>query len=143
MKLLLITILLGSIKITAYQSKPQNTDSSPFHTSTGARVKQGGCAVSRDLLCGACRKLHKECLRPNYNKKLHYGSTLFIKGHGFVTVNDIMGEYTKQRINRKIVRLPITRQIDIWVPNYKEEHKIFLQYRCGKSDVWEVRQVWN
>lgn len=138
MKLLLITILLGQIKITAYQSLKRDTDSTPFHTSTGKHVIVGGCAISRDMLCGACRKKHRRCDHPDYTKKLHYGDDLYINGHGLVKINDVMGEYTRVRINGKIKRFPITKQIDIWVENKPEESKVFKQYRNGFTEVWKV-----
>ena len=138
MKLLLITVLIGALKITGYQSLKKNTDNTPFHTSTGDHVHSGGVAVSRDLLCTACRRLHKRCAHPEVAGRIHYGDGLYINGHGLVKVNDIMGEYTRQRVNGKIVKIPITQQIDIWVPSLREEQKVFKQYRNGKTEVWKV-----
>jgi 3D (Asp-Asp-Asp) domain-containing protein len=39
-----------SVRSTAYNSIPNQTDSSPFHTATGARTRYGIIALSRDLL---------------------------------------------------------------------------------------------
>lgn len=139
MKLLLVTFLVGSLKITGYQSLVKNTDSSPLYTSTGERTHRGGVAVSRDLLCGACMHLHKRCAHPEVGGRIHYGDDLFIQGHGFVKVNDVMGAYTKQRVNGIVRRIPITQQLDIWCANLKEEKAIFKQYKNGVAEVWNVQ----
>ena len=39
-----------TVRSTAYNSIPNQTDSSPFHTATGARTRYGIIALSRDLL---------------------------------------------------------------------------------------------
>lgn len=38
------------VQATGYSSEPRQTDSTPFITSTGARVRLGVLAVSQDLL---------------------------------------------------------------------------------------------
>ena len=45
-------IFFSSLRVrsTAYNSTPNQTDSSPFYTSTGARTRYGIIALSRDLL---------------------------------------------------------------------------------------------
>jgi hypothetical protein len=124
MKLVLIAVLIGKLTVTSYRSVPSQTDSTPFHTSTGAHVEPGGAAVSRDLLCGACRKLHKRCKHPEYKKKIHYGDWLFVEGYGFRFVNDCMSNTSTIRVNGKRKRRIITNQIDIWVSSYKEEKTV-------------------
>lgn len=124
MKLVYVALLIGELTITSYRSVPQQTDATPYHTSTGAHVEAGGVAISRDLLCGACRKLHGRCKHPEYTKKIHYGDWLFISGYGFRVVNDCMSTTTDIRVKGKWIKRPILNQVDIWVKSYKEEKAI-------------------
>ena len=126
--LLLIATLIGTLTVTSYRAVPEQTDNSPFYTSTGEHVRAGGCAVSRDLLCGACRKLHRRCKHPEYAKKLHYGDWLYIGKYGYRQVNDAMGEYTTHRVKRKKVRTPIRRHIDVFVWTWNQEHAVGVQH---------------
>ena len=121
MNLVFVAVLIGELTVTSYRSIPAQTDSTPFHTSTGAHVEPGGAAVSRDLLCGACRKLHKRCRHPEYAKKLHYGDWLYVDGYGFRFINDVMGKTSTTKVNGRRHKRIITNQIDIWVSSYKEE----------------------
>jgi len=125
--LIIVSWLIGTLTITSYRSVPQQTDSTPFHTSTNERVRSGGAAVSRDLLCGACRRLHARCRRPEVRSKVHYGDYVLVKGHGILRVNDIMGVTKYDKKTKK--RYPITKAIDIWVSSYKEEKAIGVQKR--------------
>ena len=118
MNLVFVAVLIGELTVTSYRSIPAQTDSTPFHTSTG---EPGGAAVSRDLLCGACRKLHKRCRHPEYAKKLHYGDWLYVDGYGFRFINDVMGKTSTTKVNGRRHKRIITNQIDIWVSSYKEE----------------------
>jgi hypothetical protein len=127
MSLTVVAVLIGSLTVTSYRSVPQQTDSSPYHTSTGAHVEPGGAAISRDLLCGACRKLHKRCKHPEYTKKIHYGDWLFISGYGFRFVNDCMSNTTDIRVKGKKKKRLILNQVDIWVKNYQEEKIINIK----------------
>jgi len=124
MNLTVITILVGTLTVTSYRSVPEQTDSTPFHTSTGAHVEPGGVAISRDLLCGACRKLHKRCRHPEYLKKIHYGDWLFIENYGFRFVNDCMSNTSTKKIKGKVKKFVIKNQIDLWVSSYKEEKSV-------------------
>lgn len=124
MKLTLVAVLIGNLTVTSYRSVPQQTDSTPYHTSTGAHVEPGGAAISRDLLCGACRKLHKRCRHPEYQKKIHYGDWLFVEGYGFRFVNDCMSNTSDIRVKGRVKRKLIRNQIDIWVRTYQEEKAI-------------------
>jgi 3D (Asp-Asp-Asp) domain-containing protein len=54
-----------TVRSTAYNSIPNQTDSSPFHTSTGARTRYGIIALSRDLL-----------------KRIPYGSRVRLQDNG-------------------------------------------------------------
>lgn len=139
MDLVLVAIVLGNLTVTSYRSVPEQTDSSPFYTSTGERVKAGGVAVSRDLLCGACRRLHRRCLRPDYPKKLHYGDWLYVDGYGFKYINDVMGATSTTNVGGRRHTRTITNQIDMWVRTPAEEkavgfrslkvHKIKVSYQ--------------
>lgn len=118
---MLILTLIGLLEITSYQSVPQQTDSTPFITSTGERVRRGGCAVSRDLMCPMSMlktpvmRLHTKdtCFLKN---RIHYGDHVWVKGYGVLCVNDTM----HPRIHR---------HIDIWVPSYRAEKRIGVQQR--------------
>jgi 3D (Asp-Asp-Asp) domain-containing protein len=90
-------VLLGAtMSFTSYRSVPEQTDSTPFHTSIGEHVAPGGCAVSRDLL------------KSGYVK---YGDYLYIDGHGLCRVNDVMNKRHRN-------------SVDVWVATYPEEKKI-------------------
>lgn len=84
--------------------------------------------MSRDILCGACRRLHHRCKRPDNPTKLHYGQWLYIERYGFRQVNDVMGAYTTQRVKGKKVRIPIKRQIDIFVWSWEQEHSVGVRH---------------
>lgn len=127
--LVLLTVLVGNLTITSYRPVKEQTDDSPFHTSTGQKVRAGGIAISRDLLCGACRKLHHRCAHPEYAKKLHYGEWLYINDYGFRQINDVMGDYSTVRIKGKKVHIPIRQHVDIFVEKWSEEHAINVRRR--------------
>jgi hypothetical protein len=95
-------------------------------------------AVSRDLLCGACRKLHRRCQHPEYDKKLHYGQWLYAREIGFVRVNDVMGAVSKQRIHNRIVRIPIKQHIDVWVGALADEKAFFKKYGVQPVEWFKV-----
>lgn len=135
MNLVLVAILIGELTVTSYRSVPQQTDSTPYHTSTGAHVEPGGVAISRDLLCGACRKLHKRCAHPEYTKKIHYGDWLFVEGYGFRFVNDCMSDTSDIRVKGKRKKRLISNQIDIWVRSYKEERTVGIK----KLNVYKIQ----
>lgn len=125
--IILISLLVGNLTVTSYRSVHQQTDATPYHTSTNEVVRKGGVAVSRDLLCGACRKLHKRCAHPEVTGKVHYGDYLLVDGHGILKVNDVMGATKYDKKTKR--RYPITNAIDIWVSSYKEEKAIGVQKR--------------
>lgn len=98
MNLSILVVLLGTLTVTSYRSVPEQTDDSPFITSTGDRVHQDGCAVSRDLL-------------KKWGGPIDYGDVLYIEGYGFKIVNDTMHPRIK-------------RHVDMWVPTYQDEKAV-------------------
>lgn len=127
-----------SLTVTAYRSVRAQTDSSPYYTSTGEHVYAGGVAVSRDLLCGACRRLHRRCAHPEDKRHLHYGDELYVEGVGLEKINDVMGVYTSQRVNGKVRRIPITKHADIWVSSLREEKQFFRKHKFNPVRVWKL-----
>jgi len=131
-------LFLGMLTATSYRSVPSQTDDSPFFTSIGDRCHKGGVAVSRDLLCGACKRLHGRCKHPEVVGRLHYGDWLYAKQLGFLQVNDVMGAYTTQRVKGKKVRIPIRNRIDVWVKTLLEEKAFHKIHKGGQVEVWKV-----
>lgn len=119
-ELMMIVTLLGNMTITSYQPIEAQTDSSPWTTSIGERVHPHGVAVSRDML-------------KRWGGPLNYGDWLYIEGYGFKVVNDCMSDTKWDKVNK--VRVPITRSVDIWVPNRAEEAKIGVK----KRNVYRVK----
>jgi hypothetical protein len=144
MGLVITFFFLGTLTVTSYRSVPLQTDSSPFYTSTGERVSSSGVAISQDLLCGACRKLHKRCRHPEYQKKIHYGDVLYTEIAGFRIVNDCMGKTSKRRIKTKDgSRVVFSKQnnwIDLWVPRLKDEREFHKTYGVNKHDVYILKR---
>lgn len=136
MKLVLVAVLLGELTVTSYRSVRNQTDTTPFHTSTGAGVEPGGVAISRDLLCGACRKLHRRCKHPEYPKRIHYGDWLYVEGYGFRFVNDCMSNVSDIRVKGYRKKVLIRNQIDLWVRSYQEEKSINIK----KLRVYKIQQ---
>lgn len=123
-EIIIIGSLLGNLSVTSYRSVPAQTDDSPFNTSTGEHVHNGGVAISRDLLCGACRKLHHRCAHPEDGRHIHYGDYLYLPNHGFYKVFDVMSATKYDKRTKK--RYKIKQSVDLWVPTYKAEHSIGL-----------------
>ncbi len=126
-EILIIGLLIGNLTVTSYRPILEQTDSTPFNTSTRERVRAGGVAVSRDLLCGACRRLHKRCKHPDNLTKLHYGDWLYIEKYKYRQINDVMGDYTIQKVRGKKKKILIRNHIDIFVWTYKEEKAVQTQ----------------
>ncbi len=94
--------------------------------------------MSRDLLCGACRKLHRQCRHPEYDKKLHYGQWLYGRDIGFVRINDVMGAYTTQRVKGRKIHIPIKQHIDVWVGSLAEEKAFFKKHGIQPVELFKV-----
>lgn len=110
MNLILISIFVGSLQVTSYRSVPEQTDSSPFITSTGERVCKDGVAVSQDLL---------------KSKKIKYGDWLYIDGVGLKRVNDTMHSRHKNHI-------------DVWVPSLETEKRFHAKFKGKSVKVWVI-----
>lgn len=76
--------------VTAYSSTPDQTDSTPFITASGRRVRPGIVAVSRDL-----------------KGILSFGQIVYLEGLGYFVVEDVMHERW-------------TNRVDIWFPTRME-----------------------
>lgn len=99
--MLIETLVLGSMMVTAYRSVPEQTDASPFITSIGHHTHPYGCAASQDLLASG---------------RVKYGDYLVIQGVGSCVVNDT----TNARH---------TNLIDVWVESYEQEKALKPAFR--------------
>lgn len=111
--MVLTLLLIGTLQVTSYRSVKNQTDSTPFTTSTGERVHPYGVAVSEDLLCPHAygkHKVHKKVDCPYYNR-IHYGDWLYVEGYGLKVVNDVMNPRHKQ-------------SIDLWVRTLAQEKAV-------------------
>jgi len=147
LNLILISVFVAELTITSYRSVPESTDSTPYNTSTGQRVRVGGAAISQDILCGACRKLHRRCEHPEYTKKIHYGDQVYIKDIGFKEINDCMGLVKTYRVKtstgyKKLFKKQL-QSLDIWVPYFEDEHAFHSKYGINKHAVWLVKTEIN
>lgn len=115
MNLILIPVLLGQLVVTSYRSVPEQTDSTPFHTSIGEHVHPHGVAVSRDLL-------------KRWGGPLDYGDTIYIEGVGLKVVNDVMNERHKQRI-------------DVWVSTLDDEKQFHKEHKSRKYQAWLIKPL--
>lgn len=124
--LIINAVFIGSLTVTAYRSVKSQTDSSPFYTSTNEHVSRYGVAISQDLLCPVCLKLHRRCKRPDQQSKIHYGDWVYIENVGLRCVNDIMNQMHKKRF-------------DVWVADYDAEKDFDKKYRNLKLKVWLIK----
>lgn len=128
------TIILGLLgvlqgfNVTAYRSVPNQTDSTPFHTSTGEHVSPYGVAVSQDLICPLCKRLKKRCGNPPDGSKVHYGDLVLIQGVGFKFVNDLMSERHRNRF-------------DVWVATLRDEQAFHKRFKDKKLKVWRIYEA--
>lgn len=111
---LIVAVFIGSFTVTAYQSIPSQTDSSPYWTANGERVNSHGVAVSPDLL-------------KKNGGPLNFGDAVYIEGIGFKYINDVMAARHKRRI-------------DVWVKTYADEKKFQAKWKCGKTRLYKVEK---
>ena len=125
----------------------EQTDDSPFNTSTGERVSISGVAVSQDRLCTACKKLHHRCKHPENIKLIHYGDCLYIEDVGFKIVNDCLGKNKHWKIKTKrgtkILFKKQNEWLDVWVPSYKDEHAFHKRFGIKEHKVWLIKENLN
>ncbi len=133
--LLIIGAYIGSFTVTAYQSRPEFTDSTPFHTSINTVVNYTTVAASRDLLCSRAKIFvgekkwilcNRSVLCPD-KTKLHYFDVIFIEGAGIRVVSDTMNKRHKQ-------------WMDLWVPSHHEESKIWNQNKFKRFNVYMIKE---
>ena len=143
-ELVLVVTLVGNLTLTSYRSVPNQTDSSPYHTSTGERVSLSGAAVSQDLLCGACRKLHGRCERPDNSTKVHYGDCLYSEVFGFRIINDCMGKTSRRVVKTKngtkTVFYKQNEWVDVWVSDLKGERTFHKKFGINKHKVYILKR---
>ncbi len=97
------------LRATGYNSHVNQTDSTPFITSTGARTKFGVVAVSRDLLGG----------------DLPYGSLVYLRdlgnyysGRGAGAFQALLDEQVF--VVEDTMHARKTRQLDVWFESYSQ-----------------------
>ncbi len=92
--------------------------------------------MSRDLLCGSCRRLHKRCAHPEIRGKIHYGDWIYGKSVGFLQANDVMGArehyWVRAKGGRRKRFKTIRQHVDVWVATLDEE-KVFHKAHKGKA----------
>jgi 3D (Asp-Asp-Asp) domain-containing protein len=93
-----------TVRSTAYNSIPNQTDSSPFHTSTGVRTRYGIIALSRDLL-----------------KRIPYGSRVRLQDNGSWKSGRGYGKYNAMLKNMVFVVEDTMHPrksgtVDVWLP---------------------------
>lgn len=72
-----------TLTVTAYSPTRDQCDDTPFVTASNNRVREGICAVSRDL----------------YSKGWGFGKRVFVEGHGVFVIDDLMGQRAEQQID--------------------------------------------
>jgi 3D (Asp-Asp-Asp) domain-containing protein len=93
-----------TVRSTAYNSIPNQTDSSPFYTSTGVRTRYGIIALSRDLL-----------------KRIPYGSRVRLQDNGSWKNGRGYGKYN-QMLKDTVFVVEDTMHprksgtVDVWLP---------------------------
>lgn len=111
-ELVLSVIFIGNLQVTAYRSVPEQTDDSPYITSTGERVNPNGIAISQDLLKSGA---------------VHYGDTVYIEDVGFKKINDCLNKRHKMHL-------------DIWVSTKERESEVFKKFNKRTTRVWVIRK---
>lgn len=112
--LILTIIFIGNLTVTSYRSVPEQTDQTPYITSTGERVHKYGIAVSQDLL-------------KKNGGPLEYGDMVYVDRLGWKIVNDCMNIRHRNRM-------------DVWVPDLKSEKEFDQKYRNTKFKIFVIRR---
>lgn len=112
---LTLVLLAVNMQLTSYRSEENQTDGTPYFTSTQEHVHKYGVAASRDLLCPMAmsrdRRIRMHSGATCGIKKLHYGDWLYLPGYGLRVVNDTMNARHR-------------RALDLWVATKAEEKQI-------------------
>lgn len=97
----MILVSTMSWQVTSYRSVPEQTDSTPFNTSTGARTNGAVCAVSQDQL----------------GNKIRYGDYLYVE----IPAKPELSRYcwVSDTMNKRV-----KHAIDFWVESKAQEHKV-------------------
>lgn len=72
-----------TVTVTAYSSRPEETDQTPLHTATNQRVQAGTVAVSRDL----------------FDNGWVFGKKIYIKSLGVFTIGDLMARDKRNHLD--------------------------------------------
>jgi len=112
-KLLLASVFIGNMSLTAYQPLTVQTDSTPCTPADGRFVHMDGVAISRDL--------HKKWGGP-----LKFGDVLYIEGVGIKIVNDVM--HAKHM-----------NHLDVFVWTQEEEAYYWKKFGKRTVKVWKVK----
>ena len=112
-------ILLGSLTITAYQARPQDTrpeckNNHECVTSIGENVNGLGCAVSQDLLKSG---------------RVHYRDVLWIPGVGYRIVFDTMHPRIHNAIDVFVYDTVAERKIGV------RHSTVYLIVRPSKTEI--------
>lgn len=110
-QIVLISVFIGTFTVTSYRSVPNQTDASPYYTSTGDHVCGDGVAVSQDLLKSGLVK---------------YGDLVYISGVGVKRVNDTMNARW-------------TNHWDVWVPNLDAEKAFHKKFKNKTLRIYKVQ----
>lgn len=136
MNLAVVSVFISSMVVTAYQSRPSQTDSTPYRTSINERVNGSGVAAHPSLLCrqakistgrATFRLCHRDAGCPDKNK-LHYGDVIYIEGVGTKIVNDVMANKTK-----------LGAKLDVWVPTNDAEREHYKKFGIRKLRIWLIK----
>lgn len=119
---MLSQVRLSKIVATAYNSYPWQTNSEPFVTSSGAQVKDGTLALSRDLIRPENNLMHQMGFNPA--GAYTYGDTVFVIYVKPMVVHDTMNRRYKNRA-------------DIWLPGTKQDYNVARLW--GRREVFIAR----
>jgi 3D (Asp-Asp-Asp) domain-containing protein len=134
-----------TLKATAYNSVPEQTNSQPFITATGASTRFGIIAVSRDLLprhipYGSLVRIYD---LGNYHDGRGYGKyQALLDGHGYFIVEDTMHMRKQEQIDLWFATVPEAlewgvRRVEVEVVRYGREGPL-LEASAGPFEVSPV-----
>ena len=106
------------VEVTFYTSSVEETDSTPYITASGSRVRHGIIAISRDLFA-----------------ELSYGDSVYVENHGYLEVRDTMHSRWE-------------KSVDIWCESKKRafqggRKKLMMYYNFRKEKYYESYSIKN